>query len=397
MKLHRLHAGLRALAVSLLLAACGGGVETGGTGATGTYVEGPVTGFGSVIVGGIRFDEASATIEDADGSARRRDELRLGMRLEVLAGAASDDADGGRSATATRVRIGTDLLGPVTFADAGINTISVLGQIVRVTPATVLEGLPGGLPSIALGDVVEVHGFLDPGALLGRFIATRIERRTTTPAQFLVRGPARDVDIAARTLRVGGQTFDMTSSGVPAGLATGQVVRMRVQTTQVAGRWPVIAIAVDTRSLDDRGEAGVEGVITALTSATRFELNGIGVDATQANFIDGTTGIVPGARVKVRGRVEAGLLVATEVDLRSDDDAFNDGVDLRDDIASLDTAAQTFVVRGITVFYGTSPAPRYENGTVSDLAIDRRVRVRAVLSSDRTRVEANRIEFLGSN
>ena len=199
------------------------------------------------------------------------------------------------------------------------------------------------------------------------------------------------------TFTLGGQTFDLTSSGVPAGLASGQVVRMRVQTTQVAGRWPVTAITVDTRSLDDRGEARVEGLITALTSATRFELNGIGVDATQANFIDGTTGIVPGARVKVRGRVEAGLLVATEVDLRSDDDAFNDGVDLRDDIASLDTAAQTFVVRGITVFYGTSPAPRYENGTVSDLAIDRRVRVRAVLSSDRTRVEANRIEFLGSN
>jgi hypothetical protein len=137
-------------------------------------------------------------------------------------------------------------------------------------------------------------------------------------------------------------------------------------------------------------------VITDLTSATRFELNGISVDATQASFVDGTTGVAQGARVKVRGRVEAGLLVATEVELRSDDEAFSDGVDLRDRIALLDTGAQTFVVRGVTVFYGTSPAPRYENGTEASLANDLRVRVRAVRSADSTRVEATRIEFLSN-
>lgn len=396
MNLLRFPNALRALALSVLLAACGGGVETGGTGATGTFVEGPVSGFGSVIVDGIRFDEAGATIEDADGSPRRRDELRLGMRLEVFAGAVAADADGGRSATATRVRIGTDLLGPVTFADAGANAISVLGQVVRVTTATVLDGLPGGLASIALGDVVEVHGFLDPGLLLDRFVATRIERRTTTPPQFLVRGPARDIDTSARTLRVGGQTFDLASVGLPTGLVAGQVVRMRVQTAQVGGRWPVAAITIESRRLDDRDEAGIEGVITALTSTTRFDLNGIAVDATQASFVDGTAGIVQGARVKVRGRAEGGVLLASVVDLRSDDDALNDGIDLRDRITALDTAARTFVVRGVTVFYGTSPAPRYDNGTEADLGTGVRVRVRALLSADRTRVEASRIEFLGS-
>ena len=50
---------LRALGVTLLLTVigCGGGVETGGTGPTGSsFVEGPVSGFGSVIVAGIRFE-----------------------------------------------------------------------------------------------------------------------------------------------------------------------------------------------------------------------------------------------------------------------------------------------------------------------------------------------------
>jgi len=50
----------------------------------------------------------------------------------------------------------------------------------------------------------------------------------------------------------------------------------------------------------------------------------------------------------------------------------------------------------VTVFYGTSPGPRYDNGTEGDLANDRLVRVRAVLSTDRTRVEASRVEFLAN-
>ena len=60
---------LAALGIALTFGACGGGVETGGTGA-GSYVQGPVMGFGSVIVAGVRFDEADAPVEDADGANR---------------------------------------------------------------------------------------------------------------------------------------------------------------------------------------------------------------------------------------------------------------------------------------------------------------------------------------
>ncbi|HET9821328.1 MAG TPA: hypothetical protein VFQ16_05830, partial [Burkholderiaceae bacterium] len=53
-----------ALALGVTLSGCGGGVETGGTGASNTYAEGPITGFGSVIVNGVRFDDRSADVED---------------------------------------------------------------------------------------------------------------------------------------------------------------------------------------------------------------------------------------------------------------------------------------------------------------------------------------------
>jgi len=106
--------------------------------------------------------------------------------------------------------------------------------------------------------------------------------------------------------------------------------------------------------------------------------------------------VVQGARVKVRGRAAGGLLVASSVQVRSEADVFNEGLDIRDLIANLDTVAQTFSVRGITVFYGGPPAPEYRNGTVVDLANGRRVRVHATLAPDRTKVIATRIDFVNN-
>jgi hypothetical protein len=386
--LQRMLDALRTCCAALLVAACGGGVETGGTGPTGSaFVEGPITGFGSIIVGGVRFDDSNSVIEDAEG--RGRDGLRLGTRVEVESGAIVTDGSGVRSATATRVRLAADLIGPVTNVGLQGALIGVLGQTVRVTLATVVDGVAGGAASLAVGDTVEVSGFIEPGALADRYVATRIERRTAAPAAYRVRGVVRD--LAGATLRVGSQAFDLSAVGVPAGLANGQYVRLTAATQQVAGRWPVTAISVEVRRIDDRDEAEVEGLITALASVTRFAVNGIEVDAAGARFEDGTGGILLGARVKVRGRSAGGVLIASSVDLRSDDDSFNDGVDLRDAMRNLNSAAQTFTVRGITVFYGNGP--EFRNGTVDDLANDKRVRVRGTLSADRTRVIATRIEF----
>jgi hypothetical protein len=381
--------------IAILVAACGGGVETGGTGPTGgAYVEGPITGFGSIIVAGVRFDDTTATVEDGAGLGRGRDGLRLGMRVEVDSGAIADDGSGARAATATRVRIASDLVGPVTTADASGRLLAVLGQSVRITQSTVVDGVPGGAAALAAGDIVEVHGFIDPGASLDSYVATRIERRSTSASAYRVRGLARD--LSGTSLRVGARVFDLAAVGVPAGLVDGQVVRLTLGTTATGASWPVTAVAVEPRRLDDREEAEVEGLITSVTSVTRFAVNGIDVDATAATFVDGTGGVLLGARVKVRGTASGGLVVARSVDLRDDSDAFNDGFDLRDVIADLDTAAKTFRVRGVTVFYGTVPAPRYDNGGESDLRNDRRVRVRAQLSADRTRVEATRIEFVNN-
>jgi hypothetical protein len=391
---------LRALiqAVLLALVACGGGVETGGTGASGAaYAEGPITGFGSIIVGGVRFDESTARIEDTDGSLRSRSDLRLGMVVQVESGRISTDASGGRTGTASTVRLGAELLGPVTALDLANSRVEVLGQVVRLTTSTALDGVPGGASALSPGSVVEVQGFFDASSTAANYVATRVDLRTAMPASYRVRGAARQVDSGARTLRIGTQVFDLAASGVPAGLVDGVFVRLVVQTAQVSGRWPVVSAAIETRRLPDRDEAEVEGLITDFTNAAAFAVNGIAVQTSSStSFPQGSAGLGLGVRVRVEGRASAGALVATSVSLRSDDDALDEGVDLRDAIANLDATARTFTLRGVTVFYGTSPAPNYVGGSEADLANGRNVRVLATLAADRTRVVATRIEFVNN-
>jgi len=82
--------------LACVLAACGGGgggdlagVGTGGTGTVSSTVGvGPISGFGSVIISGVRYDDSAATVTDEDGNARTRADLKLGM-----VGAVSGSAD----------------------------------------------------------------------------------------------------------------------------------------------------------------------------------------------------------------------------------------------------------------------------------------------------------------
>ncbi len=70
-----LFARARALAswllVGVLAAGCGGGVDSGGTGVQPTsFASGPITGFGSVIVNTVHYDDGNATVRDGSGALR---------------------------------------------------------------------------------------------------------------------------------------------------------------------------------------------------------------------------------------------------------------------------------------------------------------------------------------
>jgi len=382
-----LHPALRRLASAALLAlglaACGGGgVDTGGTGISTGYASGPITGFGSVIVGGVRFDDTSATVEDLDGTRRTRDELRLGMTVEVDSGAIAADA----TATARRIRFESELQGLVGVVNLADSSFTLLGQRVTVDATTVFDDrLAGGLAGLATGQAIEVYAVFDPAAQ--RYRATRVE-----PAGLAVlrlRGPVAAVDTVAQTLRIGSVTYGYAgASNIPAGLAAGQFVRLRLELELQPLRWTVRAFATALQPLADSDDIKVEGLVTTLVSANLFTVNGRLVDATGV----APPGLALGVRVEVEGQIRNGAIRATRVTVKSDDDVRDRGFEVTGLIASTNPTQGSFVVRGYTITTGRADL-RYDNGTAADLQPGRLVEVRAQLSADRRTLEATRIRF----
>ena len=377
------------LAAAAAITGCGGGVGTGGTGGNATaYASGPITGFGSVIVGGVRFDDAIASVEDGDGGRRSRDELRLGMTVEVDSSAISTDATGS-SATASRIRFESELVGAVGLVNAGGGTFTLLGQLVQVDTTTVFDDrLNGGLAGLTLGQPVEVYAVFD--AASNRYRATRVEQSTLS-AGLRLRGPVSQLDTAAQSLRVGGQDYSYAgATNIPTGLAVGQFVRLRLGLPGVlAPRWVVQSFSTALQALADADGVKVEGLISAFTSAAVFSVNGRPVDA---SAVAGTAGLAAGVRVEVQGSLRAGILRASTIRILSDQDLNDRGFEVTAAITAVSAAQATITLRGVTVSTARSDL-NYQSGTAADLVVGRTVEVRGVLSADRRVLEATRIRF----
>jgi hypothetical protein len=382
-------------AASGLLAACGGGGDDTPAPGAGTaapaasYTDGVISGFGSVIVGGVRYDDSAASISTEDGAALASGALKLGMTVEID-GSRIDRQAG--TALALRIRLNTEVKGPVEAIDTTASTATVLGQTVLVTTSTLFdESLAGGLAALAVGDVVEVYGILDPEG--ARIVATRIESEDGA-TEYKLRGRIANLDTTARSFTINGTAISyagLPAAQVPPGLANAQLVRVRLQTTPVDGRWVATALRGGRRYPDAITEAKLEGIITAFASSTSFSVNGLPVNAAAASFPDGTAGLALGARVEVQGTIRDGVMQASTVEIEDRRFPGPRTWDLRGEIGNLDTTAKTFALRGVTVWYGG--AVDWRDGNAANLANGVRLRVRGPLAADRTRLEATRIDF----
>ena len=381
----------RTLLMCLFLVACGGGVESGGTGgnASASYVSGPITGFGSVVVGGVRFDDTTAAVTDAEGDSRSRDDLKLGMTITVRGTPIAGDG----SSAATSIVVGSAIIGPVSAIDSGAATLTVLGQPVDVFSTTVFdESLGGALAALSVGDVVEVYALLDTATQ--RYRATRIERKKVALV-YQLRGVVTTLNTSTRSFAVGSQriSYDALSGGdVPVGLENGSIVRVVLRIVPVAGVREALRLRLGVTAPRDFDEVRIEGLISAFESSAVFSVDGVPVDAARASFPDGTAGLAKGVRVALRGVVNNGVLSATRVQIKSPSQVENEGFELRGLITGLDTTALRFTLRGVSVDY--SGPVEYRNGTQADLLFPNiEVEVEGRLSSDGTRLVATQIEF----
>ena len=402
---------LAALFATLTLAACGGGggsepltpnAAAPAAAATDTLSQGVITGFGSIIVNGVRFDDSTAQVsdeDDEDNPARSKDALKLGMLVTVSASSSTGTGTG----TASAIAFGSVLKGPVQSINggsvtatvtAGTQTLVILGQSVIVGTRTVFDpvSLPGGLADVRTGDVLEVHGLLDVTA--NKLVATRINRENGANA-YKITGTVASLDTGSKSFRIGSQAISYTAidpGKLRVNLANGATVKVQLSTVQSAsGTFNATRIKPASRkAMEDRSKVEIEGLIDAFTSATRFSVNGAPVDATHASFSKGSALLALGARVEIEGSVVGGTLIATQVKVKEDKDEDNE-IELHGAIASVNAGSQTFVLRGLTVSYAGSV--KYEHGSASNLVNGAKVEVKGQAATAGTTVQAQKIQF----
>lgn len=304
-------------AAACALAACGAdqiaGIQgSGAPVAAGVTATGPISGFGSVFLGGIEYDTSGAQIRIDDQPATEA-QLRVGQVI-TLRGSLSSD---GKTGTATEIAFASDLRGAVTAVDAPNGTFVVLGQTVRVNDATVFDSSlqPPELASLQVGAVVETSGFETAS---GELLASRVDV-SQSAAALQVKGKVQDLDALAHTFRINALTIDYGAVAPSGGsLANGSDVIVRgtsldLHATLVATQVQVLGAPAVTAN--DRGQ--ISGVITSFVSSADFVVD------RQRVVTDASTEWVPAGvtlalnvRVEVQGTFNsAGALVARRIEV----------------------------------------------------------------------------------
>lgn len=344
------------LAAAVVLAAgCGGGGGGGGSAAASGVTTGTITGFGSVIINGVRYRTSGTTEFEIDDNPGGQDHLAVGQQVTIR----WTSADGGRTRDAVRVKYDDTVEGAITAIDLGAGTLVVLGQQVQTGAGTSFDDdIPGRtLAGLVVGDRIEVSGLVDANGVIQ---ATRIERDDDDD-EFEIRGIVSGLDAVARTFVINGLTVDYSGVNAPSGLADGAFVEVEGDDFD-AGTVTLVASKVELED-DDRGrgrddddddddDVEVEGFITRFVSATDFDVNGRPVTTTsRTRYDDGRVGdLALNVRVEVEGVIDAsGVLVAREVDFEGrDDDDDARRAEIEDVITAI-PAPDTIVAGGVTI------------------------------------------------
>ena len=404
-------AGLLAAGLVTALVACGGGgggSSAGvGTGGTGSFAVGTISGFGSIIVNGVRYDDSGADIFDDDDNDSNSSALAIGQVVEIRGSVNSD----GLTGTASSIAYYSALKGPVTAVNVGAGTVTVFGQVVNVTATTLFDDV-SGLAALAVGNVIEVYGLPDAG---GAIKATRIELEATTISGFggdyrlrgvvsglVATSPGQRFSVGTVTVQTDGDT------SIDGAIADGVFVSVRLDKTAIAANtYTAERVKVRNRVYASGvNEAEIEGLISEFTSSSApFKVNGYPVQLdTTVTYEDGAVGnLANGVRIEAKGTVTAGVLVARKIEFEDDDnDGGDDGSDAPYEFDGVATCSTTpcgsptgsFEVRtGVSVQYDANT--RFEDGLTAATLNGARVEVKAIAQSGSggTTLLATRIEL----
>lgn len=306
--------------ISFTLASCGGG-GSAGIGGTGITSGGTITGFGSIFVNGVEYDTSTSTIT-INGSNANESDLKLGMFVLVRGTLDSNNTTG----TASSISINIELKGPVSAApsvDLNNNTVtfSVLGNtVIASADSTVFDGSGFLYNTIAMGDVVEIHGLLDSTDTIQ---ATRIEKQGIVMpgiTEVEVNGTLGNVQSAmsfvlatATSSIIVDHDGSIDFSSLPFGTAL-EVKGILTATNEITASE---IEQKDSLLLNTDDEVEFEGIITEYIDDSNFKINGIQIDASTALKKPLTLSLANDIKIEVEGSFSNNVLIANEIETRS--------------------------------------------------------------------------------
>ncbi len=241
----------------VFMVSCGGvgsdsdyaGVGSGGSG----LVDGPVTGFGSVIVNGISYDNLSvpAQVKDSDGTMKNV-AIRLGQRVQLKYSGTN---------LATQIEVLPQLIGPVdgsaqNLAGSSNYEFQMMGQWVRVivdnadtqNARTQLAGFTTA-NEVVQGVELEAHGswLYDNAKSAYVLVATRIEKNTSNSNPVLLSGVAQNV--TSNRFRLNSVTGRLINSAAMTAVQEGDLVRVWAKRNDLMASGLMTPMRIDNYSL----------------------------------------------------------------------------------------------------------------------------------------------------
>ena len=375
---------LAALAVGVLCACGGGGTvvaESGGVGSGGTGITyGTVSGFGSVIVDGVHYDDSTADVQTEDNTPA---EARLGQSVAVTHNA---------QRKATRIEVRAQLRGPVGTASAA--SLIVAGYTVDIVAAgdatrqaTVVQDEQGNTVDVlTLQGDVEVHGVWVPSSSGYRLAATRIEQLATPTPRVLVSGAV--TQLAGSSFAINGVSTQFQDSSTP---AKGQYVAIEIERAQwSAGQSGPYTLRLPLRSRTE--ESGRNSAVPKIqielrgtvlgVSATRSFLSVRGVRLFTLPALDSCVQDGVYVQVKAQSSDRAPGLWIDDIRCISDQPSSPDGaavVAQQGEVANLSLALRSFKLKNTSLTVAWDDQTYFKNTTRTTLRNGTAVEVEGVI------------------
>ena len=316
-----------------IVSACGGGgggessqsAGVGGTGITTAkgYVQGEVTGFGSIYVNGKKFNTDSSKFFVDGIQNPDQDDLAIGMivTLEV------ETRKGVPTGKAFNVIYDDEVQGPVAATPQVVpgsggaqKTFNVFGQTVTIDAIeTIFEG-GVSFATLDKDDVVEISGYRSsPTDIVASYVEWK--EKLSNGSEVELRGTVSGYLPPAQQFMLDGFliTFDnATDIEVEGGLIDGVYVEVEGEYQTAGPSVHATEIEEEDEGLgDDLDEVSLQGPISDYNGIDDFKINGQQVDASQASLSPATAAALleNGVEVEVEGDIAGGILMADELEV----------------------------------------------------------------------------------